>query len=169
MKEKDKAEEKFFLILFVIFILIIVILFLFEKPRKLFLEVLFSWKKKKVYKSEEITRQVFEDLFSESFPKCKPKWLINPKTKAKLELDGYCPSIQTPLGMGLAFEYDGSQHREFNPRFHKTMEDFRQQQFRDQIKDFLCKQRKIMLIRVPDSLTTKPKIEAFVRSKVTWT
>ena len=61
----------------------------------------------------------------------------------KLELDGYCKNLK------LAFEYDGKQHYEFVKRFHKTLEDFEKQQIRDRLKEQLCVQNNITLIRIP--------------------
>ena len=55
-------------------------------------------------KSEKICREVFEVLFNRLFPKTRPAWLINPGTRRRLELDGYCKEL------GLAFEYNGEQH-----------------------------------------------------------
>lgn len=58
-----------------------------------------------------------------------------------LELDGYCEELK------MAFEYDGEQH--FLPirhwggenRLHKTQE-------RDKLKDVLCKQNNVELLRI---------------------
>ncbi|ARF12360.1 hypothetical protein Klosneuvirus_5_30 [Klosneuvirus KNV1] len=90
--------------------------------------------------SEEITRCIFEMLFNKKFIKVRPDWLN------KLELDGYCEELK------LAFEYDGEQHYKFIERFHKSEENFKKQLENDSLKDKLCKENNIILIRIPYSL-----------------
>ena len=75
----------------------------------------------------------------------RPNWLKNPWTNERsswytstyqnLELDGYNPDVVTPLGKGLAFEYDGRQHTEFTPLFHSCVGDFEYQVMKDSLKD----------------------------------
>ena len=89
---------------------------------------------------EEITRNIFEILFETKFPKRKPKWL------QQLELDGYNKVLQ------LGFEYDGEQHFKLIKRFHKTQDDFEQQKERDLLKDKLCIENNVTLIRIPYTL-----------------
>jgi hypothetical protein len=173
MKKKNKNEERFFFVIFIIFILVIILLLIFKKSRSSFLSIFlsdhkFQPKKKVLFKGEEITRSIFEDIFNQKFPKIKPNWLINPETKKTLELDGYNSTIETPLGKGLAFEYNGSQHEHFNPRFHKTYQDFLNQKFRDKIKVQTCRKKGVLLISIPYVLTTREEIERFVKSKVTF-
>jgi hypothetical protein len=86
---------------------------------------------------EEITRNIFEILFNEKFIKIKPKWLNG------LELDGYCEKNHT------GFEYDGSQHFMFSKHFHKTEEDFQHRKKLDKLKNELCEQNNITLLRIP--------------------
>ena len=64
-------------------------------------------------KHEERCREIFQDIYAEHFKSVRPNWLKNPVTKKNLELDGYCSRIRTPLGHGLAFEYDGAQHSRY--------------------------------------------------------
>lgn len=54
-------------------------------------------------KSEELARVAFEHVFSEPFPKKRPKWLRNERNN-QMELDGYSEKL------GIAFEYQGIQH-----------------------------------------------------------
>jgi len=91
---------------------------------------------------EEFCRKVFEEKYKKSFPKNRPDWLKNPKTKRFLELDGFNEELK------IAFEYDGSQHFEFPNCFHKDEQAFKDQQERDKLKDVLCKQNSIKLIRI---------------------
>ena len=65
------------------------------------------------YKSESRVRSVIEKLTGHSFVKVRPDFLKQPNGK-NLELDGYNEELQC------AFEYDGIQHRKFNPMFHKN-------------------------------------------------
>jgi hypothetical protein len=172
MKTKNKNEERFFFVVFIIIIFIIILLLLFKKSRSSFLSTFLSdtWKPKKkvTFKGEEISRSIFEAIFEDDFPKVKPVWLINPKTKKRLELDGFCPSIKTPLGKGVAFEYNGSQHEHFNPKFHKTYQDFLNQKMRDNIKVQICREKGVFLISIPYIFTSREEIERFIRSKLTF-
>jgi hypothetical protein len=104
---------------------------------------------KKFNVHEEACRKIFERLFNKRFQSIRPDWLKNPHTGRNLELDGYCSEIYTPLGKGLAFEYDGQQHAEYNKHFHKSPQDFVKQVKRDFWKDKVCKQHGILLIRIP--------------------
>ena len=90
-----------------------------------------------IYMGEEITRYIFNILFEEKFEKNKPKWLNN------LELDGYCEKLN------LAFEYDGQQHYKFIKYFHKTIEKFKNLLKTDRLKNKLCQDNGITLIRIP--------------------
>ena len=79
----------------------------------------------------------------------RPDWLKNPWTYQNLELDGYNPDIVTPKGKGLAFEYDGVQHSRFTPLFHSCVDDFEYQVMKDSLKDEMCKDEGVLLIRIP--------------------
>jgi len=101
-------------------------------------------------KHEERCREIFESIFGEEFKTIRPEWLKNPVTNKNLELDGFCPRIKTPSGVGLAFEYDGKQHADYVPAFHtKGENDFLYQSKRDSYKDVRCKNKGVMLIRIP--------------------
>ena len=63
-----------------------------------------------------------------------------------LELDCFEPDLR------LAVEYDGEAHFKFIPFFHKNREAFDNQRYRDFLKDTLCKDNNITLIRVPDTV-----------------
>ena len=104
----------------------------------------------KLNKHEEECRRIFQDLFGIRFKSVRPKWLKNPVTNKNLELDGYNPSIETPKGRGLAFEYDGQQHSKYTPHFHQGGPDeFEYQVVKDSWKDQKCKERGVLLIRIP--------------------
>lgn len=94
-------------------------------------------------KNEKRCREIFESTFNKPFPTVRPDWLKNPETGRNLELDGFCEELS------IAFEYDGEQHCRPNSYFHKTPEDFINQTKRDDLKDKICKERGIKLIRIP--------------------
>ena len=89
------------------------------------------------FRSEGACREIFESLFEIKFPKSRPKFLKG------LELDGYNEHVQ------LAFEYQGKQHYEYIPFFHKSEEGFKTRQERDRRKYNLCIQNRVTLILVP--------------------
>lgn len=56
-------------------------------------------------KSEEATREIFEDIFDAKFPTSRPEWL------GGLELDGYNEKL------GVGFEFQGPQHTKYSTRY----------------------------------------------------
>lgn len=112
---------------------------LFKKPKR----------KKRVNKHEEKCRLIFQNIFRAPFRSIRPDWLKNPVTKRNLELDGFNGDIETPVGKGLAFEYDGKQHSEHSPHFHNSVDDFKYQVKKDTYKDLKCKEKGILLVRIP--------------------
>ena len=98
---------------------------------------------------EEKCRKIFQELFKKEFRSVRPDWLKNPWTYQNLELDGYNPDIVTPKGKGLAFEYDGVQHSRFTPLFHSCVGDFDHMWERHSLKDEMCRDEGVLLIRIP--------------------
>lgn len=93
-------------------------------------------------RSERIVRAYFEALFGTSFPQSRPTWLVNPVTGYGLHLDGYSESLQ------VAFEHDGPQH--FGTAFlSMTPGQIQRLQQRDALKNEMCQDRGVRLIRVP--------------------
>jgi hypothetical protein len=87
-----------------------------------------SWCKKCASgRSEEYARKIFEELTGLKWPSIRPNWLKN-ITGHNLEFDGWCEKLN------LGFDYQGIQHYEFVPYFHKTLENFHKQQERDRLK-----------------------------------
>lgn len=129
----------------------------FQESKKYFRDVgEYRGKKKKqarrpkLNKHEERCREIFQDIYHKSFKSVRPNWLKNPVTGRNLELDGFCPDIRTPKGMGLAFEYDGQQHSKYNKHFHRSgPNEFKYQVKKDQYKDVRCEQEGVMLVRIP--------------------
>lgn len=115
---------------------------------KVYETTLFSFKvagiiphlKGNLFKNEEETRYIFEQLYNKPFPKTKPDWLLNPKSGRLLELDGYNEDLK------IAFEYDGRQHFQ-DETFLKEGIGIRYE--RDLIKQKLCKDNNVTLIKIP--------------------
>jgi hypothetical protein len=95
--------------------------------------------------SESICRKYLEYLFDMPFKKTKISWLINDEGNA-MEMDGYNEALN------LAFEYDGILHVKFVPYFHKTIERFEKYQKDDQVKNRLCAENNVILIRIPHTI-----------------
>jgi hypothetical protein len=92
--------------------------------------------------SERIVRTHFEQLFTNKFPTCKPKWLTNSRG-GRMEFDGFCEALH------LAFEYHGAQHFKHNPFFHRSADALDQRISDDSRKRELCQLRGIKLIEIP--------------------
>jgi hypothetical protein len=101
-------------------------------------------KKSKVSSGEQKCKEFLEFVFEKPFIKVRPEFLKNPITNSHLELDCYNEDLK------LAVEYNGKQHYEFNKMMHNNQKvNFHNQQYRDYIKQDLCKKNNINLIIVP--------------------
>ena len=69
----------------------------------------------------------------------------------RLRLDIYIPDLQ------LALEYDGPQHYKYIPGYHKSKEDFLRAKRRDKIKEALCEEQNIILVRFSEEDVLLPK------------
>lgn len=114
---------------------------------------------------EEECRAIFTDIFGVEFTTIRPDWLKNPETGRNLELDGYNPNIKSSIGVGVAFEYNGSQHSFYNPHFHRSQEAFVKQVRRDHYKKKVCAERKIVLISIPYHIT-REGLSTFIRTEL---
>ena len=123
-------------------------------------------KKKKKNKHENRCREIFQNLLGVRFKSVRPEWLKNPVTGHNLELDGFNPNIHTPIGRGLAFEYDGEQHSKYNKHFHRGgPSEFIYQTKKDSWKDKICKERGILLIRIPHFVAFQD-LERYIKQKL---
>lgn len=123
-------------------------------------------KTKKYNKHEERCREIFEKIFGAKFKSVRPEWLKNPATGKNLELDGYCPDIVTPLGRGLCYEYDGQQHSMYTPYFHRGgPKEFLYQLKKDNWKDIKCRERGVLLIRIPHFVAYED-LERYIRQQL---
>lgn len=103
-------------------------------------------KKGRNFKSigEELCTEILEKhLQREVLNNVRPDFLVNPKTKRKMELDVFDPQTN------VAIEYNGIQHYKFPNKFHKSKEEFEAQQYRDDLKCKICKKVGINLISIP--------------------
>jgi hypothetical protein len=91
--------------------------------------------------SEELARTAFEQIFSTSFPKKRPKWLRNARGR-QMELDGLSECL------GIAFEYDGIQHFKVRGPFSPGKASLEVRMQDDRMKDELCRLRGIRLLRL---------------------
>jgi hypothetical protein len=112
-------------------------------------------------KGEVECRRVMQKLFDKPFYKTRPRFLNNPVTFGtnNLELDCYNEELK------IAVEYDGAQHYKYIPYFHKTYEAFLNQRYRDYMKEQMCKENNIRLIRVPYTVKID-KIEGYITKKL---
>lgn len=95
-------------------------------------------------KGEKICNDFLEFYFNKKFERIRPNFLLNPVTHQNLEIDCYNDELK------LAVEYNGKQHYEYNSMMHQQSKHaFQNQQYRDYIKQTLCKQNGIHLIIVP--------------------
>ena len=119
-------------------------------------------KKKKVNKHEDECRRILEKIFNKKFPSRRHDipWLINPITGSHLELDMYCEELK------LAVEYDGRQHVEMVPMFHKNEIQASYQRTKDRLKDKLCKKHKVELIRIPHRIKFD-NLEEYITEELT--
>lgn len=111
-------------------------------------------------KGEIECRRVLERLFNKPFNKARPDILRNPITGShNLELDCYNEELK------LACEYNGIQHYEYTPYFHRTKDAFHNQKYRDHIKREACEKAGIKLIEVPYTVKIF-EIENFIKNKL---
>lgn len=116
-----------------------------------------SWCPKCIYKSESACRDILEKIYTYTFPKRRLQCM------EYLEFDGYCEEL------GLAFEYDGKQHVEYIPHFHRNGEkDLEKQIERDNRKNELCDMNSFILIRIPHiySYNEPDKLENFIMNEL---
>ena len=111
-------------------------------------------------KGEAECRYVLETIFGQKFPKRRPKFMFNSETGSSMELDMYNKEL------GVACEYNGRQHYEFVPHFHRGGRgEFESQQRRDQQKRDVCRKLGIFLIEVPYNIKTA-QIRDFIVKKL---
>lgn len=105
------------------------------------------------HRTESLCRSLLEKMLEMKLTKCRPKWLLNPTTKRCLELDMYNEEHK------LAFEYDGAQHDVYTPHYHTNEAHFEYRRLLDKLKNELCREAGVLLIRIPwTEVSTKDKV-----------
>lgn len=106
-------------------------------------------------------KRVLENIFNKPFNKSRPSFLNNEVTGGSYNLEIDCYNHELRLGV----EYDGAQHYKYNPYFHKNKEAFYNQKYRDKLKEYMCKENNIVLIRVPYTVKVE-NIEDYLRKQL---
>jgi hypothetical protein len=116
-----------------------------------------TWCPNCLYKSEAACREILEELLQFPLLKKRPAFLNG------LELDGYSERFC------IAFEYNGKQHYNYTPHFHRNgPSDLVKQKLHDCIKENLCKDHGISLIIIPSNYTyiNREELEEYLREEV---
>jgi hypothetical protein len=100
-------------------------------------------------KGEKECRSVLEDMFGVPFPNRRPDFLSNPITNNNLEIDCYNDELK------LGVEYDGATHFKFNSHAHKNYDSFLNGKYRDELKNRMCRENGVTLIRIPYTVKTE--------------
>ncbi len=111
-------------------------------------------------KGEIECREALRRMFRRPFHKARPDFLRNDVTGGKfnLELDCYDEELK------IAVEYQGRQHYEYVPYWHRTKAEFMNQKYRDEIKRMKCKEAKVILVEVPYKVK-HADIETYLRKE----
>ena len=94
------------------------------------------------HRTEALCRTLLERMLGYPLVKCRPSFLRNPVTNRCLELDMYNEEHR------IGFEYDGAQHDVYTPHFHVNRDHFEYRRLLDQLKDKLCVEHGIRLLRI---------------------
>jgi len=100
------------------------------------------------YKGEVRIKKYFENKSDFTYKEQESyKGLLSKDGRSELISDG---SVYDKLGNLLFIvEYDGIQHYEYRPHFHKSYYDLEQQIKRDRLKEEYCNEKNINLLRIP--------------------
>ena len=112
------------------------------------------------YRRQEYTRFVFQQLTEKRFHLHRNlDWLRDDRGERNcIELDGYNEELS------IAFEYDGGQHVNRVEEWHDETQ-FANQQRKDKLKDTLCKEKGVVLIRIGHELKID-EIEGYVTAEL---
>ena len=111
-------------------------------------------------KHENECRHILESIYYPyKFPSIRPEFLKNPVTGRNLEIDCYNDYLKIGL------EYQGRQHREFCPYFHKTHEEFEYQLEKDKYKKQVCEKMGIKMIYIPDTIKYE-NLEYYIKTQL---
>ena len=110
-------------------------------------------------KGEKECKRSVEEITQKPFDKCRPDFLKNEVTGKNLELDCYNEELK------IAIEYNGIQHYEYTPIFHKTRDVFYNTKYRDKMKETLCRKNGVKLVVVPYTVKLQD-IKSYIQEKL---
>ena len=110
-------------------------------------------------KGELECKRCIEEITHKPFVKYRPDFLKNEITGKNLELDCYNDELK------LAIEYNGIQHYEYTPVFHKNKDVFYNAKYRDKMKEELCRKHGVKLIVVPYTIKHQD-IKRYIQEKL---
>ena len=111
-------------------------------------------------KGELECRRIMEKLTQRPFVKARPQFMTNEVVDgSRMELDGYNADLK------IAVEYNGRQHYEYTPYFHKSKEAFYTSKYRDKLKHDLCRKAGVKLIVVPYTVPI-PDMEKYIADRL---
>lgn len=119
-------------------------------------------------RGQKACRDFLQSYFGLPFLSCRPHFLLNPETDRFLEYDCYEGAVsikpeEPPIP--LAVEYQGEAHYHYIPHFHKSYDDFIEQQRRDEFKTEMSSKLGVYLIRVPYSVPLD-QIPRFIKDRL---
>ena len=109
-------------------------------------------------KGETECKRVLEKIFNKPFNKVRPDFLRNQVTGNTNNLEIDCFNNELKIGL----EYNGRQHYDFIPFFHRNKETFYNQKYRDELKRIKCRDNGILLIEVPYTIKIED-IEKYIK------
>lgn len=119
-------------------------------------------------RGQKACRDFLQSYFGLPFLSCRPHFLLNPETDRFLEYDCYEGAVSLKQGdtpIPLAVEYQGEAHYHYIPHFHKSYDNFIEQQRRDEFKTEMSSKLGVYLIRVPYSVPLD-QIPLFIKDRL---
>ena len=112
-------------------------------------------------KGEDAALAALQRIFGSGFvfTKVRPAWARNVQSGRCLELDLYNEELK------LALECDGVQHYVWPNSFHGTRAQFDDQIYRDRLKEEMCRQAAVTLVRIPFTVPLK-NYEIYLRGEL---
>ena len=103
----------------------------------------FFQQRQKISAGEARCKKWLQEHFGLPFDKIRPDWLKNPTFGKNLEIDCF----NAELGIGV--EYNGEQHYMIVDKFGGNKASLEYSQYKDKLKQTLCRQNGVYLIIVP--------------------
>jgi hypothetical protein len=97
---------------------------------------------------ERLCRYFIEEITGFSFPKSRPKWLIN-SVGNQMELDGFSSELS------IAFEHNGEHHYRKLSHFQRREESLERRKKDDKLKVTLCRKNGVELVVIPYTIEEK--------------